>query len=339
MDLGEATVEGRYTLKIRDKETGEIKDEFSFSNFITDQGLYQRGNNHNIIISCGIATELPNISITEPTVGLGNSLNTNGKFNILTRNASTDIYPGNTPCVLSDATKSKRVTNRIETDVIDRVERRIFNFAASFIFRDGNEGSYKSLFINCNYPNNAGGIFITPYSPSHIFSYAIIKRNGAPYTLVLGPNDVLEVYYQFILYDDNTPHPKTITRNINNVNTTVTIDKLQRTTMYGGVDDLWGGQLILKGATPSNPNATTLLLSNTRIPVSNSGTKITGGLKSTYRYTWVDGDIASGSKIHSLEVDHGINRYVLTFNPPILKSDYQEWSMSLSYQLKRKVSA
>lgn len=339
MLLGESTVEGRYTLKIRDKNTGEIKDEFSFSNFVTDQALYQRGNNYNIIISCGIATELPNSTITAPTISIGNSINANGKFNIISRNATTDIYPANTPCVLSDGTKSKRVVNGMATDVIDRVERRILNFAASFIFRAGNEGSYKSLFINCNYHTNSGGVFVPPYSPSHIFSYAVIKRNGTPYTLVLGPNDILEVYYQFILYDDNNTYPKTISKSINNVNTSITINKSPRTIMYNGVEDLWGGQLIIKGSVPTQPTNTTIQLSNNKVPYNNYISKITGGIKSGYGYSWLDSEIVSGAKIHSLEVNHGVSKYTLTFNPPILKSDYQEWDMTLYYQLKRKVSA
>lgn len=338
MNLGEATVEGRYTLKIRDKDTGEIKDEFSFSNFVTDQALYQYVSYSTAIISCAIAGELPRTNITSPTLMIGTTVNTNGKYNTSKYDEATDLYPTNTPCVISDATKSKRVTNGIETDVIDRVERRILNFAASFIFRAGNEGSYKSLFLNCGY-YSSGNFFVRPYGPTYLFSYAVIKRNGAPYTLVLGPNDNLEVYYQFILYDDITSYPKTITKNINNVNTSITINKLPRVNMWYGVDSLWGGDLAVKGTIPSRPNDITNYITTNKRPYRAEAAKITGGVKSTYHYSWLDSEITSGSKIHSLEVDHGMNRYVLTFNPPILKSDYQEWSMSLSYQVKRKVSA
>lgn len=338
MNLGEATVEGRYTLKIRDKDTGEIKDEFSFSNFVTDQALYQYDSYNTTIISCAIAGELPRTNITSPTLIIDTTVNTNGKYNTGRHADATDLYPSGTPCVISDFTKSKRLVNGIGTDVIDRVERRILNFTASFIFRAGNEGSYKSLFLNCGY-YYTGNFFVRPYSPTHLFSYAVIKRNGAPYTLVLGPNDILEVYYQFILYDDITSYPKTITKNINNVNTSITINKLPRTSMWGGINDLWSGDLSVKGTTPSSPNDIINYITTSKRPYSAEAAKITGGVKSTYHYSWLDSDITSGSKIHSLEVDHGLSRYVLTFNPPILKSDYQEWSMSLSYQVIRKVSA
>lgn len=335
MLLGEATVEGRYTLKIRDKDTGEIKDEFSFSNFVTDQVFYKRQDYLSVANACYAIESIPKANITEPIVVV-NDINDTGITKIRQNDVNRDLYLADTKVMVSDATKSKIISSRVIDDVINRVDRKVFNYAKSFVFNSGNTIDIKSIVIVGGYENwNNKWVY---NDPENVFSFATIKRNGVPYTLQIGVNDILEVYYQFLMYDDISTYPKTLTKEINNVNTTITLEK----TGYRIFSNVRLNNMLINNITINGTvdgSTVERILSPPPNFIGSSKVLSGGDIVANLRYYCLDGSIPSNSNITNIMFESGLNTYRISFNPPIRKSEYQQWTFEFGFKYTRKVSA